>query len=126
VRRWDLTSLSRDAGQPRVLFSEPEGRAVVIDLAAGQALGDHQVRERALLHVVSGTVRIEAADTAVECPAGTTITFEPGEAHSVQALADARLLLVLTPWPGAAHYADGALGSERLPANAMAEPLPDQ
>ena len=99
---------------------------MVIDLAEGQALGDHQVRERALLHVVSGTVRIEAADTAAECPSGTTITFEPGEAHSLRALADARLLLVLTPWPGAAHYADGALGGERLPANAMAEPLPDR
>jgi quercetin dioxygenase-like cupin family protein len=109
-----------------VLFSAPEGRAVVIDLAEGQALGDHQVRERALVHVVGGSVRIEAAETTAECPAGTTITFEPGEAHSVRALADARLLLVLTPWPGAAHYAEGELGGARLPANAMADPLPDR
>src|SRR5437764_229819 len=70
MRRWDLTSLPRDAAQPRVLFSEPEGRAVVIDLAEGQSLGDHQVRERAVVQVVSGAVRIEAGTEAAECGAG--------------------------------------------------------
>jgi hypothetical protein len=35
--------------EPRVLFSAPECRAVVIDLRAGEELGDHRVRERALV-----------------------------------------------------------------------------
>ena len=33
--------------------------------------------------------------------------FEPGERHSVKALSDARLVLVLAPWPGVGHPSRG-------------------
>jgi hypothetical protein len=31
------------------------------------------------------------------------VIFDPGERHEVRAVSDARLLLVLAPWPGAGH-----------------------
>ncbi len=143
MKRWDLTSLPassekltprapgpdaprvprRDRQIPRVLFTSPEARAVLIELERDEEMGDHRVRERALVHVVSGRVAIEASDETVECGSGTLLTFEPGESHSVRALADARLLLVLAPWPAPSHYAQDEL-VHRLPANAVAEPLP--
>jgi quercetin dioxygenase-like cupin family protein len=145
VKRWDLRSLApssekrtaREPGadaprvpsagrqMPRVLFSSPECRAVVIDLKNGEGLGDHQVRERAVVEVVAGRVVIESSEETVECETGTLVTFDPGEHHQVRALADARLLLLLVPWPAAKETIESAPGrGEHLPANALAEPIP--
>jgi quercetin dioxygenase-like cupin family protein len=105
---------------PRVLFSSPECRIVVVDIAAGEEMGEHRVRERAVAAVVSGEVRVETADESAECLAGTLVVFEPGESHRVVASGDgdARLLLVLAPWPGSDYP------SEHMPVNAVADPLP--
>ena len=88
---------------PRVLFTSPECRAVVIDLRGGEELGDHHFRERAVVQVVSGRVSVESSGETVDCETGTLLTFDPGERHAVRALADARLLLLLAPWPAAKH-----------------------
>jgi quercetin dioxygenase-like cupin family protein len=141
--RWDLKSLpsstekqtprepgpdaprvpKRDGQIPRVLFSSPECRAVLLELEGGEELGDHRVRERAVLHVVDGRVSIDASGNAAECEAGTLVTFTAGEVHSVRALEHSRLLLILAPWPAAEHYtAEEAPHAQHLPANASVEP----
>ena len=143
MQRWDLMSLppstekstprepgpdaprvARTDGRiPRVLFSSPECRAVVVELAGGETMGDHRVRERAVVQVVSGRVSVESSGATVECDGGTLIMFEPGEEHSIHALADTRLLLVLAPWPAPEHYAGGeAERAQQLPANARVDP----
>lgn len=110
---------------PRLLFSAPECRVVVIDLARGEEIGDHRVRERALVEVVLGRVVIDSSGETAECDAGTLVTFDPGEEHRVHALSDARLLLMLAPWPAAKHYTEGERShGDHLPANAVVEPLP--
>jgi quercetin dioxygenase-like cupin family protein len=121
----DAPRVARGEGRsPRVLFTSPECRAVVVELAGGEEMGDHRVRERAVVQVVSGRVAIEASGESVECEAGTLVTFEPAEPHTVRALTDTRLLLVLAPWPAAEHYADPeAERAQQLPANALVEPL---
>ena len=118
---------SRGRQIPRVLFTSPECRAIVLDLACDETMDDHQVRERAVVHVVSGRVQIECAGTTVECGPGALITFEPNETHSVHARADARLLLLLAPWPAADHVTEPSSGDDRqhLPANATSEPIED-
>ncbi len=108
---------------PLVLFSSPECRAIALDLGAGETMGDHRVRERAVAQVVTGRVTIEASGETVTCGAGTLVTFEPNESHSVHAHEDARLLLILAPWPAPKHYADGERAHDDLPDNAMAEPI---
>jgi quercetin dioxygenase-like cupin family protein len=110
---------------PRVLFSCPECRAVVIDLQRGEELGDHRVRERAVVEVIAGRVSIACSEETVECEAGTLVTFDPGEHHTVCALAEARLLLLLAPWPAANLTLESERGyGQHLPANAVAEPIP--
>lgn len=110
---------------PRVLFSTPECRAVVIDLQRGEELGDHRVRERAVVEVIAGRVSIDSSEGTVECETGTLVTFDPGEPHTLRALADARLLLLLAPWPGAKHNTDSEEEhGQHLPANAVSEPIP--
>jgi hypothetical protein len=51
---------------PAVLETVDGARAIVIRLAPGQELGDHQVRERAWLTVVEGETRIEAGGDLLE------------------------------------------------------------
>src|SRR5207244_9012924 len=106
-----------------IFFSAPECRVVIIDLQSGEELGDHHVRERAVLEVITGSVAIELTGKIVECSAGTVVTFDPGERHAVRAHADARLLLVLAPWPNAKHYREGEPAhADHVPINAMIEP----
>lgn len=144
MKRWDLTSLPpstekqspraphpdaprvprRDGQIPRVLFSSPECRAVAIELERGESMGDHHVRERALVQVVRGRVAIEASGESAECGAGTLVAFERGEHHGVQALEDSLVLLILAPWPARDHY-DPAETAEpqHLPPNASVGPV---
>jgi quercetin dioxygenase-like cupin family protein len=93
---------------PVVLHSvDGEARAVLIGLDPGQELGDHQVKEAALIVVAHGNVRIAAGGERVEASAGTVFRFDPDERRSVSTDTGARLLLVLAPWPGAGHYRGG-------------------
>jgi quercetin dioxygenase-like cupin family protein len=104
VHRWDLRSIDVEAHHPQVLQSEGEGRTIVIELPAGERLQEHQVHERAWLLVIDGEVEIsQDGGEATAAGAGVLAVFEPNEAHEVRATADARLLLLLAPWPGAGH-----------------------
>jgi quercetin dioxygenase-like cupin family protein len=94
----------------------------VIDLRAGEALGEHEVRERAVVQVVSGRVTLGDGDgTSQTAEAGTLVTFAPHERHSVRADEDARLLLLLAPWPATDHYPpERAADPTRTPARGTA------
>ena len=48
----------------------------MIDLQRGEERGDHHVRERAVVEVVYGSVAIQLTSDAVECSAGTVVTFD--------------------------------------------------
>jgi quercetin dioxygenase-like cupin family protein len=83
---------------------EGERRVVLIVLDPGQEMGDHQVKEAALLLLVSGEARIETDGDAVRAVAGDLFRFDPDERHSISTEGGARLLLMLAPWPGIGHY----------------------
>lgn len=124
MQRWDLTAANKGGRTgPRVLFSTSEARGVVIDLAENEVMSDHQVRERAVIQVVHGSVTCTSGADTANCGAGTLIVFEPDETHSVCALQTTRLLLVLAPWPAPGHY-DAAEGENphELPVNATEPP----
>lgn len=127
MQHWDLTAANEGSRTgPRVLFSTPEARGVVMDLAQDEEMGDHQVRERALIHILRGSVTcMSGADTAT-CVEGTLTVFEPGEPHTLRALQPTRLLLVLAPWPAEGHYNDaGGDDPHELPVHATQRPLGD-
>ena len=112
MQHWNVSEITEPDGSrsPHVLHSqEGQARVVAIHLKAGQELGDHQVKEAALLVVVDGRVRVEAGDESVEGHAGTVVRFEPDERHAVVADGEARVLLVLAPWPAEGHYYPGEL-----------------
>jgi hypothetical protein len=61
VQSWDLTQIEATGRtrSPTVLETVDGARAIVIRLAPGQELGDHQVRERAWLTIVEGKHAVE-------------------------------------------------------------------
>ena len=104
MRNWDISTLDVQPHSPAVLGSEQEGRAIVINLPAGERLQEHQVHERAWLLIVAGAVEIEdAGGDAITGGAGLLAEFDPNERHEVRATDDARILLLLSPWPGEGH-----------------------
>jgi hypothetical protein len=59
MQHWDLTAANEGSRTgPQVLFSTPEARGVVVNPAQDEEMGDHQVRERALVQVLRGKHRV--------------------------------------------------------------------
>jgi quercetin dioxygenase-like cupin family protein len=90
-----------------VVLHSGEARAVLIGLAPGQALREHEVKEQAFVTVVEGRVRVEAGGETTDAEVGTLFVFDPEERHSVATEEGARILMVLAPWPGEGHYRGG-------------------
>jgi redox-sensitive bicupin YhaK (pirin superfamily) len=104
MQSWDLTGIDVQPRQPEVLTSAEEGRAIAIQLPAGEALDEHQVHERAWLVVVDGSIDLVDPDgKTVSGGPGLLAEWDPAERHEVRAAEDSRLLLILTPWPGEGH-----------------------
>lgn len=109
MEHWSLIEVETPGGalSPVVLATLDGARAITIRLQAGQELGEHEVRERAWLVVVEGAVEVSDAGPTLAAPAGSLVTFAPGERHTVRSPTGARLLLLLAPWPGDGHYVEG-------------------
>jgi quercetin dioxygenase-like cupin family protein len=104
LETWDVRSLDVEPHHPEVLFSEPEARAIAINLPAGEELQEHQVHEHAWIIVADGEVELEAQNGGtVSGGPGLVVHTQPAEPHEVRAVSDARILLLLVPWPGEGH-----------------------
>ena len=106
MQSWNLVDIETPGGSrsPVVLRSDANARAVLIALDPGQSLGDHQVKEGALVTIVHGSVRVEAGGETVDGGVGSCFWFDPEERHSVATDSGARFVMVLSPWPGEGHY----------------------
>src|SRR5215210_4837947 len=104
MKHWDLRTLGVEAHRPAILHStRGEARSIALHLPAGEELQDHEVHERAHLVVIEGEVDIAQDGETLSGGAGLLAVFDPGERHEVRARTDARLLLLLAPWPGPGH-----------------------
>jgi quercetin dioxygenase-like cupin family protein len=102
---WDIASLEVEPHFPQVLRSDDTTRAIAINLPAGERLQEHQTHERAYLVVASGSIELEnGGDTQTGGP-GFLAHFEPHERREVRAKDDARLVLILAPWPAEGRLA---------------------
>ena len=112
MNNWAITNMQLKPHAPEILASTPEARVIALLVPAGESLDDHQVHEHAWLLVIEGEVEITTtADAKVTGGPGLLVEFAPAERHAVHARSDARLLLMLTPWPGDGH--PGAMSLEQ-------------
>jgi quercetin dioxygenase-like cupin family protein len=111
VEHWDLTGLDVESHHPQILDSKRgESRAIALRLSAGEELQEHQVHERAYLLVADGEVEVDGGGGTETGGPGYLAVFDPKERHEVRATSDARLVLILAPWPGAGHPSERAGG----------------
>jgi len=104
MKSWDLNAVSLSPHSPEILESGDDGRAIVLEIPAGGSLREHQVHERAWVVVISGEVAVSSeVGEPVSGGPGLMLHFEPNERHSVDAVSTARIMLLLTPWPGDGH-----------------------
>ena len=103
METWDVRSLEIEAHHPQVLRSDHEIRAIAIHLPAGEQLQSHQVHERTYMIVVDGEIEIAQDGGSVSGGPGLLSHFEPNERRTIRAVQDARIVLVLAPWPGEGH-----------------------
>ena len=103
MESWDIRSLDIEPHHPQVLRSDAETRAIVIQLSGGEELQEHQVHERAYLVVADGEIEVSQSSRSVTGGPGFLAHFAPNERWTVRALTEARLVLVLAPWPGVGH-----------------------
>jgi quercetin dioxygenase-like cupin family protein len=104
MESWDLKSVEVEPHQPRILASAEDARTILLRLPGGEELQEHEVHERARVIVVDGDVDIATPDgDTTTAGAGHLFEFAPGERRAITARSDARLLMVLSPWPGDGH-----------------------
>jgi redox-sensitive bicupin YhaK (pirin superfamily) len=111
MESWDLKTVEVEPHQPRILASADDARTIILSLPEGEELQEHEVHERARVLVVDGEVEVAGTDGAsVSAGAGHLFEFAPGERRAIVARSEARLLMVLSPWPGDGH--PGAMSLE--------------
>jgi quercetin dioxygenase-like cupin family protein len=110
MQNWDLKTVEAEPHQPTILASAEDARTIMLNLPAGEELQEHEVHERARVIVVDGEVEVTANGEAVPARAGHLFEFDPGERRTIAARSGARLLLILSPWPGDGH--PGAMSLE--------------
>lgn len=105
MESWDLKTIDVEPHQPRILASADDARSIVLNLPEGEELQEHEVHERARLIVIDGEVDVTTQDGSdfASAGGGHLFEFDPGERRTVVARSDARLLMVLSPWPGDGH-----------------------
>lgn len=110
METWDITSLDVEPHHPQVLRSDEGGRAIAINLPSGEQMQEHQTHESAYVVVAEGEVEFVQAGESVTGGPGFTAHFEANERREIRAAQDARILLLLNPWPGAGHSSERAGG----------------
>jgi redox-sensitive bicupin YhaK (pirin superfamily) len=112
MKRWDLKAVEVEAHEPQILSTAEDARAIVLHLPAGEQMQEHEVHERARVAVIEGEVEVSTpGGETVSAAGGYLFEFDPGERRTISARSDARLLLLLSPWPGDGH--PGAMSLEQ-------------
>lgn len=75
-------------------------RVVLTVLAANARIPEHQTRGRISVHVLSGHIRLTAAERTFDLRPGSVLAVDYVTPHAIEALQESALLLTIA-WPGA-------------------------
>lgn len=81
------------------LAKGPDLRIVLVAMKEGARLPAHQTSARLAIQTLSGSLRLQLADHAVDLPQGNLLTLDPELEHSIEARAQSAFLLTIA-WQG--------------------------
>ncbi len=99
MESWNVTALDVEPHRPEVLCTDDDTRAIAINLPAGELMQEHEVHENTYLLVAQGQVEIAQDGQETAGPTGTLFHFAPHERREVRAVNDARIVMILAPYP---------------------------
>jgi quercetin dioxygenase-like cupin family protein len=82
----------------RTLLRASDLRLVLVAIKSGGRMNEHETQETALLHTLSGDVRVDLPDRSLDLGPGQIVAIERGVRHTVEARRDSAFLLTLG-WP---------------------------
>lgn len=85
----------------RTLIRTPDLRIVVIALATGKTISEHDASTTASVQTLDGHIRLQLPTGVIDVPQGRLLVLGPGLLHDVYAEADSTFLLTLG-WPASA------------------------
>lgn len=80
-------------------YQNPYLKVVWFGFCANQRLADHHTSSHALIQTLSGRVTVHADGQTMDLGAGAIIALDPGVVHSVTAVEDSVVQLILSPHP---------------------------
>ena len=86
----------------KTLVKEPDLRVVLILLRQGARMEEHRAPGRITIHTLSGRLRLQLLDQALDLEAGQILMLDADTPHDVEALAESAFLLTIA-WPAKAH-----------------------
>ncbi len=109
MQSWSVGAADVLPHHPEVVYSGPTGRAILVNLPAGERMVEHQVHEHTWLVLTAGKLELADPDDGnLTGGPGLLIHWDPNERHEVRAIEDSRFLLLLAPWPGDGHPSERA------------------
>lgn len=81
------------------LLNNGVSKVVQFNFPKGKILPGHKSSSDILVQVISGQVRFQAGQEEALLSAGQLLSLEPNIEHSVEALEDSVMLLIMTPSP---------------------------
>lgn len=79
----------------RTLYRGDGATVVLFTFAEGEELSEHTSSKPAMVHLLSGRMRMTFAGEEIDAAPGTWVQMEPGTEHAMTALTPARMLLTL-------------------------------
>ena len=79
----------------RTIYSDPQIKVILFGFAAGQELSEHTASVPAILHILSGDIKLTLGDQTFSAQAGAWAHMDAKLPHSVLAKSQAQMLLVM-------------------------------
>ncbi len=92
-------TIPQDGILSRVIHNDDNVRVVIFGFAPGQELTEHTSKMPALLHVLSGDVKLRLGTDDMEAHTGTWVRMAPNLPHGLLARTPATVLLTLIKAP---------------------------
>jgi len=92
----------RTGRNSKTLAKQPDFRIVLIALKRGRHLEEHSADARISIYALSGHVKLQLPERAVDLPAGHLLVLDRALEHDLEALEESAILLTIS-WPHAAE-----------------------